>query len=96
MVQCIVQKEIKVKSITIHGLEEPLWTMIKSKSKSEGLSINKIIKKILEAAFGIKPKINTEREKEFKEFCGVWSKTDASEFNKAIKDFEIVNKEDWR
>lgn len=87
---------MKVKSITIHGLEEPLWSMIKAKSKSEGLSINKVIKKILETAFGIKPKISKEREMEFKEFCGVWSKADVSEFNKATKDFEIINKEDWK
>ena len=85
-----------MKSITIHGLDEPLWKMIKSKSKSEGVSMNRIIKKILETAFGIKPKTSREREKEFKEFCGVWSETDISEFNKAAKDFETVNKEDWK
>ena len=84
-----------MKSITIHGLEGPLWSMIKAKSKSEGLSINKTIKKILETALGIKPRINTEREMEFKEFCGVWSKADVSEFNKEIRDFENINKEDW-
>jgi hypothetical protein len=85
-----------MKSITIHGLDEPLWKMIKAKSKYEGLSMNRTIKKILETAFGIKPKISQEREKEFKEFCGIWSKADASEFKKAVKDFEIVNKEDWK
>ena len=84
-----------MKSITIHGLDEPLWKMIKAKSKSEGMSMNRTIKKILEEAFGIKTKISREREREFKEFCGVWSKADTSEFNKTVKDFEMVNREDW-
>jgi hypothetical protein len=45
-----------MKSITIHGVDEPLAELIKSKAKSEGLSVNQTIKNILEAALGVKPK----------------------------------------
>ena len=44
-----------MKSITIHGVDEPLSELIKSKAQSEGLSINKTIKKILESSLGVKP-----------------------------------------
>ena len=33
-----------MKSITIHGLEDPLDTLIREKARQEGLSLNKTIK----------------------------------------------------
>jgi hypothetical protein len=35
--------EVKMKSITIHGIDDPLAELIKSKAQSEGLSINKTV-----------------------------------------------------
>lgn len=86
---------MKIKSIKIYGLDDTLWVMIKAKSKSERLNINKTIINILETAFGIKPKISKECGREFKEFLGIWSEIDLAEFNKAIKGFEIIDKEEW-
>ena len=37
-----------MKSITIHGIDDPLAKLIKSKVRSEGLSVNKTVKKLLE------------------------------------------------
>jgi predicted DNA binding CopG/RHH family protein len=48
-------KKSKMKSITIHGIDEPLAKLIKSKAKQEGLSINQTIKNILESSLGVKP-----------------------------------------
>lgn len=36
-----------MKSITIHNLDDPLYTLIRVKAKNEGLSLNKAIKKLL-------------------------------------------------
>lgn len=36
-----------MKSITIHGLEDPLNTLIREKARQEGLSLNKTIKLLL-------------------------------------------------
>ena len=44
-----------MKSITIHGIDEPLEKLIKSRAREEGLSINKTLKKLLEQSLGVKP-----------------------------------------
>lgn len=84
-----------MKSITIHGIENPLWSILKAKSESEGLSLNRTIKKLLEVSLGIIPKSTKKRKKEFQEFCGVWSNSDLHEFNESTKEFEHIDKEDW-
>ena len=42
-----------MKSITIHGIDDPLAGLIKSRAQSEGLSINKTVKKLLEESLGV-------------------------------------------
>jgi len=85
----------KMKSITIHGIDEPLVKLIKSKAKQEGLSINKTIKKILESSLGVKPKDYLDNIGRFKEFCGFWTNTELSEFEKKTEPLRRVDPEDW-
>jgi len=85
-----------MKSITIHGLEEPLWSLVKSKAEFEGLSLNKTIKKLLEKSLGISRPEENNRKNEFKQFLGCWSKHDLDEFNTAISDIEQINPKDWK
>ena len=85
----------KMKSITIHGIDEPLVKLIKSKAKQEGLSVNRTIKKILEASLGVKPKDYLDNISRFEEFCGIWSKTELSEFEKKTDPLRRVDPEDW-
>ena len=87
---------MKHKSLTIHGMDPQLDKLIQARAKTERLSLNKTIKKILEEALGIKPKNETKRQEEFKEFCGVWSAKDLKTFNAEITDMERVNPEDWQ
>jgi predicted DNA binding CopG/RHH family protein len=62
-------KKSKMKSITIHGIDEPLAKLIKSKAKQKGLSINQTIKNILESSLGVKPKDYLDNISRFEEFC---------------------------
>jgi hypothetical protein len=84
-----------MKSITIHGLDGPLWSMLKAKSEFEGMSLNKTIKMLLENSLGIKPIKKMERYNEFKEFKNLWSDSDLLEFEENIKEFNKIDKEDW-
>ena len=54
----------------------------KSFSKQEGLSVNMTIKKILESSLGVKPKDYLDNISRFEEFCGIWTNTELSEFEK--------------
>lgn len=82
-------------SITIHGMDKTMATMIREKSREYGLSLNRTIKILLERALGIEPQENTLHANDFEEFRGVWSKTEQKEFRQATSDFEKTNREDW-
>jgi hypothetical protein len=85
-----------MKSITIHGIDEPLWAMLKSKSQADGVSLNRVIKALLEVSLGITPKVDQERKLEFQSFCGVWSDTDLQEFETARAACEKIDEADWQ
>jgi hypothetical protein len=85
-----------MKSITIHNIDEPLAELIKSRAQSEGLSINKTVKKLLEESLGVKPRDKAKNLSDFEEFCGIWSKFELAEFEDATDDLRKVNHEDWK
>lgn len=84
-----------MKSITIHGIDKQLADMIKAKAEAEGLSINKTVKKMLESAFGIRPRPPRKNIDDFREFCGVWSETDVKAFEERTSETRVANPEDW-
>ena len=85
-----------MKSITIHGVDDQLNDLIKSKAESEGLSINKTVKKLLETSLGVKPQPEKKNFDDFKEFCGLWTKADLDEFEDKTADLRKTDKKDWQ
>ncbi len=84
-----------MKSITIHNLDDPLDTLIREKAKTEGLSLNRTIKKLLAEALGLSLKKGEGRGKDFLDLFGVWSNEEVKEFNKQVGDLEKIDREDW-
>jgi len=84
-------------SVTIHDLDSQMYERIKMLAKSQGVSINRIVKNLLEKSLGNKTlqKENDTRS-DFMEFCGVWSQEEYEMFSNEIKAFETVDAEDWR
>jgi hypothetical protein len=85
-----------MKSITIHGIDEPLAELIKSRAQSEGLSINKTVKKLLEESLGVKPHASGLHRSDFEEFCGIWSESELAEFEENSSDLRDIDSEDWK
>jgi hypothetical protein len=85
-----------MKSMTIHGIDAQLAELIKSKAESEGLSINKTIKKLLETSLGIKPRPPQKNLDDFKEFCGIWTEAELKEFEEKTSDTSVIDPEDWQ
>jgi len=85
-----------MKSITIHKIDAPLYGIIKSKALSEGMSINKTVKKILEESLGVRPKPKGAFRNDFKEFCGIWSGIELAEFDERTRDLQKIDPEDWK
>jgi len=84
-----------MKTISVHGLDEETEKLLKKRAKSEGKSVNKVVKEIIRRALGIIPDKKDHR-KDFAHFLGVWSKRDENAFTEAIEDLETANPEDWK
>lgn len=87
---------VKVKSITIHNLDDSLEAMIAERARKEGLSLNKTVKLLLRKALGLDPAGGTEKKGDFSELCGVWSKGEKAEFDRSTKDLRRVEQRDWQ
>lgn len=85
-----------LKSITIHGLDSTLDRLIREQAALQGISLNKTIKNLLRQSLGIATSKQKTRKTDFMEFLGVWSKRDEDEFIAKAKDFEKIDKRDWK
>jgi hypothetical protein len=85
-----------MKSITIHGVDDPLAELIKSRAREEGLSVNKTVKKLLEESLGVRPSSTERNRNTFVEFCGTWSESELKEFDAGTKDLREIDTEDWQ
>jgi hypothetical protein len=85
-----------MKSITIHGLDDAVARLIGERAKAERRSLNRTIKSLLEEALGVRPRDTARHAKDFAEFLGVWSKSDAAAFDHATADLRRVEPEEWR
>ena len=87
------RKGKKMKSITIHNLDDSLDALIREKAKHQGSSLNKTIKRILKESLGVSE--DCSRKADFIEFSGTWSKKDEAAFRKQTQDLEKVDIKDW-
>jgi hypothetical protein len=84
-----------MKSFTIHGIDEEIEKMIKKRAKSEGTSVNKVVKGLLAKALGVGKRIQNNREG-FLDLFGIWTEEDEKRFFDAIEDLERVFPENWK
>jgi hypothetical protein len=84
-----------MKSITIHGIDKETEKLIKKRAKSEGTSVNKVVKGLLAKALGIEKNKQDNRE-EFLDLFSIWTEDDEKIFFEAIKDLEQIHPEDWK
>jgi hypothetical protein len=85
-----------MKSISIHGIDDPAYRLLKAKAKAEGRSINQTVKAILEKSLGISSSEQEPHRKEFVDMCGTWSAREKEEFDKATAHFEKIDPEEWK
>jgi hypothetical protein len=84
-----------MKSITIHGLDDPLDTLIRQRAKKKEMSLNKTIKELLREALGLESIDPHNHKKDFQDLFGVWTKAEAEEFARCTEDFEKIDQADW-
>ncbi len=81
-------------SITIHGLDDPLDSLIREKARHEGISLNKTIKLLLADSLGISQSTKIYQH-DFDDLSGIWSTKDLEEFTRNTQEFSITDLRDW-
>ena len=71
-------------SITIHKMDNQLAKELKRRAKSESVSVNAMVKRLLAEALGIKVSKEPLHKSEFEPFLGLWSDEDAKEFKECV------------
>jgi hypothetical protein len=84
-----------MKSLTIHGIDDPLDQELKRKSRELGVSLNKTIKRLLADHLHIGTAKTADHRRDFADFCGVWTTRELKEFREKIKRTELVDPGDW-
>jgi plasmid stability protein len=84
-----------MKSISVHGIDEETEKKIGERAKSEGKSVNKVVKELIAKALGLGERPPDNRA-EFADLCGVWTEEEAAEFAEAVAEFGAVDEKDWR
>lgn len=84
-----------MKSITIHKMDDDTERVLVDRARSEGLSLNQLIKRLLREALGLGESKDPHRE-DFAQFCGRWSEEDGAAFEKATAGFGEIDEEVWR
>jgi hypothetical protein len=85
-----------VKTITIYGLDDILDRRIREKAKTQRLSLNKTVKKLLEKSLGMNQEKEKGHREDFMEFFGIWADSDLKEFNRTGSEFNQIDPGDWR
>ena len=84
-----------MKSITIHKLDETLARVLEERARREGLSINRLVKKLLRSALGLEKEPEPDHKADFLDLFGTWSDREATDFQKRIEELEIIEPRDW-
>ncbi|NTU52035.1 MAG: hypothetical protein HGA94_06330 [Candidatus Aminicenantes bacterium] len=82
------------KSISVHGIDERTEKAIEERAKSEGKSVNKIVKELIAKALGLGDKPPDNRAM-FEDLSGVWTEAEEREFLDSIADLETTDEKDW-
>jgi hypothetical protein len=85
-----------MRSITIHSIDDFLYSKIKNRAIEERNSMNKTVKKILAGAMGQTKDAAADRKKDFMDIFGKWSKEELADFEKNLEETRKIDMEDWK
>lgn len=78
-------------TISLRNLPPDIERAIVDKSEREGISLNKAATQLLEHA--VRP---TPRNADFDEFAGLWTATEAAEFDATLEQMRRIDPDDWK
>ncbi len=88
-----------MKQLTVRGFDDELSECIRREAEQEGISLSKAALRLLRRGAGLpQPTVKPpEIGRSLDRFAGVWTKEEAEEFDRIIKEsFEGIDDEDWQ
>jgi len=84
-----------MKSITIHKLDETLARVLEERARREGVSINRLVKRLLRSSLGLEKESEPDHREDFLDLFGTWSDRETDEFLKRIEELETIEPREW-
>ena len=84
-----------MKSITIHKLDEDLAGELEQHARREGVSINRMVKRLLRASLGLEKPAPVDRRADFEDLFGGWSEEEERRFKTRLADLERIAPDEW-
>jgi len=84
-----------LRSITVHGLADEVYELLKKRAESEGRSLNRTTKGLLHQALGVEEPVRDHRD-DFADLFGAWTEEELRDFERATSDLRRVDPEDWQ
>ena len=84
-------------NISLRGIDEETAACLKEEAKRRRVSVNALILNLIKS--GVEAGSRTRRQRVYHDLdalAGTWTAEEASEFLKALADFEQVDQELWR
>lgn len=82
-----------MKSFTIHNLEAELYDQLKNEAESLGLSLNKLVKKILQKKYN--PANRPKKKRDLSFMVTPMDKSELASFNESLQLFDTIDSEEW-
>lgn len=87
---------MKMKTITIRGIDPRLDQRIKSWAKQNHLSVNQWVLEVLKKVTGLRKEPIFKKHYDLDGLAGGWTKEEARAFQKNTKIFERIDEEVWK
>lgn len=88
-----------MKGITVRNLPPRVAKAVRDKARKEGLSLNRTIARLLAQATGFVEAKRKRKQQvlhhDLDRFFGVWSKKEADEFGRALREGRKIEPERW-
>ena len=84
-----------MKSITLHKLDDDLAGELELLARREGVSINRLVKRLLRASLGLEKPAAIDRRADFEDLFGGWSEEEEQRFKRRLADLERIAPDEW-
>ena len=85
-----------MKSITIHKLDDDLAGELELHARREGVSINRLVKRLLRASLSLEKPAAFDRRADFEDLFGGWSEEEEQRFKRRLADLEHIAPDEWK